>query len=298
MSSSKRSPFACLPLLLAVLAPVRQAHAETYNTCAGFIDSIPTVISTQGIWCLRKDLATNLTGVNAIDIQTNNVTIDCNGFKLGNLGAGAGTYSTGIYAYGQRSNITVRNCNIRGFRGGIMIYGNDPGSGHLVEDNIVDHSTANGIYVVGYSSIVRRNRVLDTGGAPGSDRASAITSMGDIIDNIVDGVSGAADVTNFAAYGLYAGGVGSSYQDGVLVRGNRIRNLIPKGTSEVVGIGIASTGALIRDNVLVEPVSATPGRGVYCSFGGILFDNVILNYATGNAYCTVSAGDAGGNMIY
>jgi hypothetical protein len=293
--SYARHLFAALVLLFASLAMPAAARAETYHTCAGFIDSIPTVITTQGVWCLRKDLSTNLTSANAIDIRTSNVTIDCNGFKLGNLGAGTGTNSTAISGYGQLSNLTVRNCNIRGFSSGIAIYGNDPGSGHLVEDNLLDQNTGSGIYLIGYSSIVRHNRVFDTGGRPGSDRASAISTTGDAIDNIVDGISGAPDVANFSAYGIYAGGVGSSVQDGVVVEGNHLRNLISKGTGEAQGIVIASYAAWIRNNSLVEPAGAVMnGKGVYCSFGGYLTDNLIANYSTGNAYCV----DKSGNIIF
>src|SRR5690606_2774500 len=60
--------------LLAVPSPARAA--ETYNTCAGFIDSAPATISKQGVWCLRKNLSTNISSGNAITIATNNVTID------------------------------------------------------------------------------------------------------------------------------------------------------------------------------------------------------------------------------
>lgn len=293
MFTSNRFCLAALLLLAAALAAPNNARAETYHNCAGFIDSIPATISTQGVWCLRKDLATSLTGVNAINIVTNNVTIDCNGFKLGNLAAGPATASVGIYAYGQLSSIAVRNCNIRGFAGGVMIYGNDPGSGHVVEDNLLDHNTTYGIYLIGYSSIVRRNRVLNTGGRPGYTVAYAITSMGDAMDNVVDGISGAGDVTEFMAIGIYAGGVGSSVQDGVVVRDNRLRNLIPKGGSEAQGIVVASTAAWIRDNSLVEPTT-TNGKGVYCSFGGHLTNNVIANFSTGNSGCN----DNGGNLFY
>lgn len=57
--------------------------AESYDGCVGFIDAVPAVITTQGTWCLRKDIATSMSGINAIEIQVSNVTIDCNGFKLG-----------------------------------------------------------------------------------------------------------------------------------------------------------------------------------------------------------------------
>ena len=59
------------------------AQAETFHTCGTIINTIPTVITTQGVYCLNHDLATAISSGSAIDIQTNNVTIDCNNFKIG-----------------------------------------------------------------------------------------------------------------------------------------------------------------------------------------------------------------------
>ena len=277
--------------LLASLGTVPARAAESYDNCTGFIDSVPAVITTQGTWCLRKDLSTALTGVSAIDIQTSNVTIDCNGFKLGGLAAGVGTFSTGIYAYGTRSNITVRNCAIRGFRMGIGIYANEPGTGHLVEDNRLDQITSQGIYVIGDGSVVQRNRVIDTGGAQDSDRATAITVLGDAIDTVVDGIAGAEAVVDFSPQGLYSGGVGNIPGIGFVVRGNRIRNLVPKGNREAVGIGIAGYGMSVRDNVIAQ-YQSTIGKAVYCSTGGVLSGNHIYNYSQGAFTCV----DGGHNL--
>src|SRR5262245_20959189 len=83
-----RRLLAALLLSLFVLPAVA---AESYDACAGFIDTVPTTISTQGVWCLRKDLATAVSNGAAISIEANNVTIDCNGFKLGGLAAGPGS---------------------------------------------------------------------------------------------------------------------------------------------------------------------------------------------------------------
>src|SRR5690606_14995164 len=75
-------------LILAGLASVLPARAaDDYDACAGFIDSVPATITSQGVWCLRKDLSTAIASGSAITIATNNVTIDCNGFKLGGLAA-------------------------------------------------------------------------------------------------------------------------------------------------------------------------------------------------------------------
>ena len=109
-----------LPALLLVLAAPSPASAgESYDNCSGFIDSIPATITTQGVWCLRGDLSTAVGSGNAISVATNNVTIDCNQFKLGGLAAGPTSQAYGIFS--ERANTTVRNCNVRGFYAGIYV---------------------------------------------------------------------------------------------------------------------------------------------------------------------------------
>src|SRR5207342_3852578 len=98
----------CLGLIMT------PAHAETFHTCGTIIASIPTVITTQGVYCLSHDVNTAITSGKAIDVQTNNVTIDCNGYKIGGLAAGSSSQTYGIFAI-SRQNITVRNCGVRGF---------------------------------------------------------------------------------------------------------------------------------------------------------------------------------------
>src|SRR4249920_3646904 len=84
--------------ILLVVAPAVSHAAESYDNCTGYIDALPAVIASQGTWCMRHDLTTSISSGNAISVLTNNVTIDCNDFKLGGLAAGAGTTAAGIYA--------------------------------------------------------------------------------------------------------------------------------------------------------------------------------------------------------
>ena len=91
MTRIRAVPLSFLVLLLFLCGP-RAAHAaQSYDNCTGFITSVPAVISTQGTWCLKQDLATAIASGNAISVNANNVTLDCNDFKLGGLAAGAGT---------------------------------------------------------------------------------------------------------------------------------------------------------------------------------------------------------------
>ena len=63
------SRLACLLLAAWWLAAPAPARAETSTTCTGFIDSVPAVIGTQGIWCLRRDVSTAQATGNAIEIM-------------------------------------------------------------------------------------------------------------------------------------------------------------------------------------------------------------------------------------
>ncbi|HEY0661024.1 MAG TPA: hypothetical protein VGD21_06875 [Lysobacter sp.] len=234
--------------LTGVLA-VTPARAETVESCIGFIDALPATIQTQGTWCLNQDLATAITVGNAITVATNNVTIDCNGFKIGGLAAGEASQAHGIFANGQL-NITVRNCAVRGFWRGIAL----SGSGHRVEDNRLDQSLQIGIAVFGDNHHVQGNRVFDTGGAPDSSVSYGITGSADIIDNTVDGVF--ATAANSGTSGI------STFGGGSQVRGNRVRGLSAQGTGVANGIVAGATGVNVRDNT-VALVQATPGNGVY-----------------------------------
>ena len=82
---------ACLLLAAAaaMLPPASALAAESYDNCTGFIDSLPATVSTQGTWCLRANLSTAMASGDAIAVAANNVTLDCNDFKIGGLAAGA-----------------------------------------------------------------------------------------------------------------------------------------------------------------------------------------------------------------
>jgi parallel beta-helix repeat protein len=278
-----RSLLISIVMLGAVVGTAAHAPAaESYDSCgSNYIDAVPIVISTPGTWCLRHNVLTNATNIRAVDIRTGNVTIDCNGFRLSDIQAGATTLSNGIVTNGAFSNITVRNCTIIGFSFGIFISGNPPGSGHIIENNLISSNRAAGIRVDGGASIVRHNIVTNTGGQPGSANGMGIIVNGsvDVIDNVVDGIAGDGSVA-FSPYGIFAG---DNLAVGSLIRGNRIRNLAPSGGgSSAAGIYVWGTGFWVRDN-LVGQQSSTNGIGISCSTETRVRDNIVKNYTQGMA---------------
>lgn len=264
-------------VLSAFAAPPSRA-AESYDSCTGFIDALPAVVSTQGVWCLRHDLATTIASGNAILVDANNVTIACNGFKMGGLSAGLGTGTTGILSY--KLNLTVRGCNIRGFKYGATVFG----AGSVIEDNRFEANTVIGINTEG-EVVVRRNLILDTGGNPSSLAfGAAIAGGADFSDNRIDGV--------FAGSGGAASGIYVPDDVGVTIRGNVIKNVAP-GSGTAYPINFTDpTAAIVAGNVIwgapgvgTPPIACFPGSAV------LVRDNTSIGFSGWDGDCT----DAGSN---
>lgn len=275
-----------IPLSLAALVlgglPGASSAAESYDNCTGFIDSVPATITTQGTWCLNKDLSTGIANGSAIIVNTNNVTIDCNDFKLGGLAAGTGTLTIGIQA-NSRYNLTVRRCNIRGFNGGVETMA---GGGHRIENNRFDNNTLRGIDIQSPGSVIRGNLVIDTGGSS----SSAATAYGifatngvDIIDNTVNGVAPGGANAN-------AIGIGSNFNGDGGITGNRVRALASNGTGLDLGIYNTNSGRLvIRDND-VQGNGSSASIGIRCITNqGTARGNIISGFDTGVQNCLSSS---------
>ena len=273
-------------MLIALFGASATATApDSFDSCTNFIDTVPAVITTHGVFCVRHNLATNSTNVRAIEIDTDNVTIDCNGFKINGTGAGADTNSVGIFGDGV-TNITVRHCTIQGFHDGINIDGTTAESGHLIEDNLLSLNRVNAMVVMGTGTIVRRNTVTNTGGNSGAITSFGIKTSGDVIDNVVDGFVLAFGVGEFQTFGIQTSGNGS------LVQHNRVRNLVRAGLLPANGISISSgAGNEVRDNYVVQGAS-TSGFAITCNSAGRARDNVMGNYTTGLSTCSDDGGNA------
>jgi parallel beta-helix repeat protein len=259
--------------LLAIAGWSQSAAAET-NECT-VINSIPAVISSQGVYCLKAHVSSALATGAAISVNVNNVTIDCNEFKVGNLAAGPSTQATGISAAG-RNNVTVRNCGVRGFQTGISL----TDGLYRVEDNRLDNNTRSGIVVSGSGSVVRRNEVVDTGGGtgPGTSQIEAIRTSGgmDVIDNNISGVIGAGG-TNANVYGILAADM-----DAGLIKGNRVRELAPAGSGFRRGIWVTGGNRVTvnSNTVILNGELLSLDAGIRCGDGlilnGVARENTIL----------------------
>jgi parallel beta-helix repeat protein len=257
--------------------------AQSLDTCIGFIDTVPTTVSTPGVWCLRHDVSTSVTSGSAINIAANNVTIDCNDFKIGGLAAGAGSNTVGIAA-SNRLNSTVRNCSVRGFIEGVFL----SGSGHLVENNRFDQNLFIGIYVTGDNNRISDNAVYDTGGGTVSPATSyGIFASGDVNDNTVANVFAIGN-PNASTTGLRISGVGAR------VTNNVVRGLTFVGAGVAYGIDIYSADVTVSYNTIAS-AAQTSGRGIYGQDGNTTcVGNIIARFTTPFFSCL----DGGGNVSH
>jgi hypothetical protein len=276
--------------MLALALPAAARAAESYDSCTGFITSVPAVIANKGVWCLKQNLATAMASGNAITVNTNGATIDCNHFRLDGTSAGAATTATGIYAL-DRNIVTVRHCAIGGFYNGVKL----TGSGHLVEGNLLYRNTSTGLDIdaslATISSLVRDNQIINTGGSTVSVNVFAIQAHHsvDVIGNTVSGVF-PLDGSGGNGYGVYLTGASL----GASIRQNRVHD-IRQDYLAGMGYGIyidASAHVMVRGNDVAN-VGGSRDVGVTCSSASsVARGNVVRNFITPFSNCA----DGGGNF--
>jgi hypothetical protein len=280
--------------IACVSAFVAQSASAEISDCTN-ITSIPATISTQGVYCLKQHVSAALASGAAITVNVNNVTIDCNEFKIGNLAAGASTDAVGILATA-RINLTVRNCGIRGFRTGVSLTNGE----YRVEDSRFDQNTQAAINVSGDGSAVRRNEVIDTGGGTVAGMAwfAGIKGEGDIdvTDNTVNGVVATAG-SNGDTYGIY-----TTSMDAGTISGNRVRNMLPDGSGVRRGVWneggnrvtVQSNTVVLNSPLIVGEAAIRCGDGVLlngASRTNTVLGTGVLNQALGLVNCTAAGGD-------
>lgn len=279
-------------LLLLSLSPT-QAHAESFATCSGYITTVPAVITAQGTWCLSKDLASTMQNGNLIQVNVNNVNIDCNGYKIGGLAAGKGTQTVGISAT-NRLNVSVRNCAIRGFRTAIDMTGVNS-SGNVIENNRLDNNTQIGANIEGSGSRVRGNTINDTGGTTISNfsRALQVGADVDVLDNLIDGVlpgNGPGELTDQSAIGVFL------YSTGAVLRDNRIRNVDAGEGGKAYGILVTGDGLNRAANNDLFGMGVANSWGSFCTYAKSLSlsDNYLGNWNV----ATIGCANDGNNVTH
>ena len=249
------------------------------------INSLPAIIDTPGVHCLSGNLATGISSGSAISINANDVVLDLGGFALEGT-AGAASEANGVRAIG-RSQVTVRNGIVRGFFEGIVLVGS-AAQGGVVEDIAAEGNLLTGIAVEGQGAIVRRSRVVHTGGsasplANGNALGIAIRGTGSrALDNDV--------VDTFAAAGHNAWSIHATNADRAVIERNRV-----SGGSSNLGTSYGIIVPFSQDVLVVDNRVNGTSVGVAYSSGatGKYRDN--LTSGVGVPY-DGSGTDAGNNQ--
>jgi hypothetical protein len=265
-SSPERSAgalsIACLALAAVVFgtAPRPARAAESTDACTTTINTTPYGIDAPGTYCLSQNLIASSNSFNAISIDANDVTLDCNGFRIDGTAIGNAVSVSGIMGTNV-ANVTIRHCHVRGFWVGIDLNeaSATPSLRHVVEDNRVDLSRSMGIFVKGDGSVVRRNLVLNTVSPVVGHDARGIATDGDI--DIVGNTVFSVRTSSAAAYGIH-----TQRNEGGSVRGNRVSEVHKNGGAgavEAIHNEAASARMAIRGNSLTGAAEAG-SVGVSC----------------------------------
>lgn len=265
--------------IMAFFAITANSFVNAETTSCTVIKSIPIKINTQGIYCLTDHVTTGISSGNAIDIKTNNVTLDLNGWKVGGQSAGLETQTTGIFSSG--TNIVIKNGIVRGFYKGIVL----TGRGARVEGILADQNTNTAIQVESQGALVSSNQIVDTGGStvidtgdrsPNQDAiAIAVKGFGSVVkNNIISGLSGTGIHTQ---RGIHL----SRKANHSIVRGNILNDkklLNPNSEGDSIAIQIEDVSSVgIIDNTINNFTFALIFSA---GAGGVYRQNTVINGGT------------------
>ena len=271
----------------AALAAPSLAHAACNE-----ISSFPATIGSPGNYCLVADNTTADSAEHTVEINSHNVTLDCQGHTLSSTSASDAGSSAAIYAL-NKHNVTIRNCRIMGgYTTGIQLQQANNGPNFNYYETISDNYIA-GPYLYGilaYGSVVEitGNRVFDIGGQANTFAAGIRTGAGTgfafhvIKDNVIAGtnspynnsfgiLSDKSIASLITGNNVVAGGANASFRNfGIrLLSGNanRISGNQVIGSPQTNNTGVMSLDAttacydnFIRANVKTSKCDATFGN--------------------------------------
>jgi hypothetical protein len=165
--------------------------------------SFPIVINQPGSYLLTADLTVSSPGVNAIEIQADNVTLDLGGHSIAGPGSSEGSFGVSASA---RTGVTVRNGTVAGF--GYCVYLGDGFSGSYVVEGV--HAEACNFGFFAYRAVIRdcsavantETGIAGYGLQMTSTRASFNTGGGIFL---VIGSCTTCDATSNGGYGFHLG---------------------------------------------------------------------------------------------
>jgi len=282
-------------LSLAVMLRAAPAGAETL-TCTD-ITALPFTISASGHYCLNKNFTIAFaSGAAAVNVNANNVVLDCNNHFVINTGtAGA----TGVYA-SNKSQVTVRNCGVQGFTRGIAFFETAGGASrsNVIEHNDVRKSKLAGIQVAGASNVIEGNRITENAGSTSSYTYGILLSSFDTLGagNVVDN-----NVINNIAPNVYVRVAGIYLLDvqDTTVRGNTISAMWPPMDLGVYGIIGSPTvlGSIVTGNSISSATGSPSGGGGGISYGGASYDGIRFDATVNSSNHNVCRDNVVGHFI-
>lgn len=224
-------------LVIVTVSWLLWAGPVVAGTCTP-ISSVPQTLS-NGSYCLNFDVGVG--GQPAFTLQADAV-LDCKGHRIYDLTGGTGT---GVLATGD--NITIKNCVVAGFREPITISGSD---GYRLSNNKVEGTSATSRGIAAYGAdngVISNNRIINK--APLTQHYWGIFVNSGTVDVIANTVSNAiaAPGSGASMYGIY-----SNYNNGGLIGGNLIRNVIPDVGQQGISVAVQYGRSILRDNTLVN----------------------------------------------
>lgn len=130
---------------------ITQAKALAGNVTPGDAPGFPVTLTRTGSYKLASNLDMPVSGgVNGIEANNVEITIDLNGFRID----GKGRTIAGYCIVGNQRNLTVRNGTVMRCVGGIVFKG-----GNIASDlRLAENSTA--IFVLNTSAVIRNNTLI------------------------------------------------------------------------------------------------------------------------------------------
>ncbi len=148
-----------------------------------YINECQALTQKHGVYILNRSLEGGEVTANCIDIQANNITLDCQGNSIINHNL----KSNIIYVL-WKNKITIKNCQIEAYLGGysweyddsfgIRMYGDN----NIIENNLIRHACS-GISIYGNNNTVKNNLIEDTIKALGLRKDNNIAKNNLIINN-------------------------------------------------------------------------------------------------------------------
>ncbi|KAF1718056.1 hypothetical protein CSC74_03935 [Pseudoxanthomonas yeongjuensis] len=237
-----------------------------YAQSTTIITSLPYEIRTPGTYVLANDLVAAVnTGSSAISIYSSDVTLDCLGHSITDSVRVAG--SRGVVGYADLSDVTIQNCTLSNFDGGITV-GERNYRPRLIRNRILDGGVR-GIMIRGHNAFVSENRVI------GLRTISAGTSTGMVL-TAFDGNADVLSEDAVISHNVVADVRGDYQSFGItvtpsirpVIADNSILDIRPN-TEAIVYLYFyyieqdhpgPTVGALIRNNVMM---SSRPGVDGY-----------------------------------